>query len=87
MRLGPAGRIGGVPDAHLRGFPDASGAGRGDARVMNLIATTTFSLPAMALIAGFLMVVAGVGKKRLRWRTVECPVCHHPRGSCTCRWL
>jgi hypothetical protein len=41
----------------------------------------------MALIAGFLMVVAGVGKKRLRWRTVECPVCHHPRGSCTCRWL
>jgi hypothetical protein len=54
---------------------------------MNLVATTTFSLPAGALLASFLMVFAGVGKKRLRWRTVECPVCHHPRGSCTCRWL
>lgn len=39
------------------------------------------------VVASVLMIVAGVGKKRLQWRTVECPVCHHPRGSCTCRWL
>jgi hypothetical protein len=40
-----------------------------------------------ALVASFLMVVAGVRKKRLRWRTVECPTCHHPLDSCSCRWL
>jgi hypothetical protein len=41
----------------------------------------------VALIATVLMVFAGVTQKRFRWRTVECPVCHHPRSSCTCRWL
>ncbi|MGZ4392772.1 MAG: hypothetical protein ACXVRK_11740 [Gaiellaceae bacterium] len=43
--------------------------------------------PVTTVSVGFLMVVAGVAMKRLRWRTVECPVCHQPRGSCTCRWL
>jgi len=50
-------------------------------------AASSFSAPAAALIASCLMIVAGVATKRLRWRMVECPVCHHPRGSCTCRWL
>ena len=45
------------------------------------------ALAATGLVAGFLMIVAGIGKRRLDWRTVECPVCHHQRGSCTCRWL
>jgi len=45
------------------------------------------ALQVAALLAGILMTVAGVHKKRLRWRSVECPVCHHPYRSCTCRWL
>jgi hypothetical protein len=51
---------------------------------MSLLAVTP--LPALLLVA-FLMVTAGVGKRRLFWRTAKCPTCHHPRGSCTCRWL
>lgn len=48
---------------------------------------TSFSLaPVAAVIASFLMVLAGVGQKRLRWRTVQCRVCDRPRDSCTCRW-
>jgi len=50
-------------------------------------ATSSISAPVAIVVASFLMIVAGVGKKRLQWRTIECPVCHHPRGSCTCRWL
>jgi len=34
-----------------------------------------------------LMVLAAVDRKQLRWRTVHCPVCGHPRSSCTCKWL
>jgi hypothetical protein len=40
-----------------------------------------------ALVAAFLMVAAGVGKKRLLWRSARCPVCRHTSESCTCRWL
>jgi hypothetical protein len=39
-----------------------------------------------ALVAGILMVLTGVSQKRLSWRSAECPTCHHPRSSCSCRW-
>jgi hypothetical protein len=55
---------------------------------MSLVAATSpLVAPAAIVVASFLMIVAGVGKKQLHWRTVECPVCHQVRGSCTCRWL
>jgi hypothetical protein len=43
--------------------------------------------PTAVLAASVLMVLAGMAKKRFRWRDAQCPVCHHPRGACTCRWL
>jgi hypothetical protein len=43
--------------------------------------------PTAVLVASVLMVLAAVSKRKLRWRAAECPVCHHPRGACTCRWL
>ncbi|HUK97139.1 MAG TPA: hypothetical protein VLV46_05740 [Gaiellaceae bacterium] len=39
-----------------------------------------------ALVAGLLMVVTGAARKRLLWRSAECPTCHRPRRSCSCRW-
>lgn len=39
------------------------------------------------LVAGVLMVLAGMSKRRFAWRSAACPVCHHPRTACTCRWL
>ncbi|MFZ1881730.1 MAG: hypothetical protein WAU41_16420 [Gaiellaceae bacterium] len=52
-----------------------------------LLASSSISTSAAVIVASFLMIAAGMSKKRLGWRSVECPVCHHPRGSCTCRWL
>jgi hypothetical protein len=52
-----------------------------------LTANSSISASAAVVVASFLMIVAGVNKKRLGWRSVECHVCHHPRGSCICRWL
>jgi hypothetical protein len=52
-----------------------------------LVASSSISASAAVVAAGFLMIGAGVSKKQLRWRDVECRVCHQPRGSCTCRWL
>jgi hypothetical protein len=49
------------------------------------LATTTFS-PA-GVVAALLMILAGIHNRRLRWRRAECPVCHHSRAECTCRWL
>ena len=57
------------------------------ADVMMPLPTSPVIASIATVIASFLMVLAGVRKKQFRWRTVECPVCHHPRGSCTCRWL
>lgn len=45
------------------------------------------SMVTVYLLAALLMVAAGLSKKRLSWRTTTCPVCHHARTSCTCRWL
>lgn len=45
---------------------------------------------ALAVLVGavvYLMVFAGMGKKQLTFRVKTCPVCHHPRTQCTCRWL
>lgn len=63
-----------------------TGRARDDGRMI-VLATTSASLSAACVAATVVMVAAGVGKKRLRWRTTTCPVCHHERGSCTCRWL
>jgi len=62
-------------------------AGREDDRMMLIAAGSSISAFAAVVLAGFLMVVASVSKKRLGWRDVDCQVCHHPRASCTCRWL
>jgi hypothetical protein len=45
------------------------------------------TLQISAIVAGCLMLVAAVGKKRLAWRTPRCRVCGNPKGACTCRWL
>jgi len=55
--------------------------------MMLIAAGSSISAFAAVVLAGFLMVVASVSKKRLGWRDVDCQVCHHPRASCTCRWL
>jgi len=52
-----------------------------------IAAGSSISTFAAVVLAGVLMVVASVRRKRLRWRDVECRVCHHPRALCTCRWL
>jgi hypothetical protein len=58
-----------------------------DADVVNAVSTNPALLVDVgALVAGILMVVAGVTQKRLKWRSAECPTCHHPRSSCSCRW-
>ena len=43
--------------------------------------------PTAVLVASVLMVLAGMAKRKFQWRMTECPVCHHPKGRCTCRWL
>lgn len=53
---------------------------------MILLAASGISLLVAAAVASLLMIVAGIGEKRLRWQTAKCPVCHHPRTACTCRW-
>jgi hypothetical protein len=42
---------------------------------------------AAALIAGYLMTVAGLHKRQLRWRHPprRCPACRHEQRDCTCR--
>ena len=74
----------GKPATNLRVSPDARRAGERDDDSMLFTASST---PVASLIAGLLMVYAGLGKKRLGWRRAECPVCHHPLKSCTCRSL
>jgi hypothetical protein len=54
---------------------------------MILVVNSSISTSAALVVASFLMIVVGVSKKRLGWRSVECRVCHRPRGCCTCRWL
>jgi hypothetical protein len=53
---------------------------------MILLAAYSVSLLVAAVVASLLMVAAGIGEKRLRWQAVKCPVCHHRRDECTCRW-
>jgi hypothetical protein len=45
------------------------------------------SAVAAALIAGYLMTVAGLQKQALRWRRPprRCPACHHEHRDCICR--
>ena len=45
------------------------------------------SAVAAALIAGYLMTVAGVEKRMLRWRRrpKRCPACRHEQRDCVCR--
>jgi hypothetical protein len=45
------------------------------------------SVAVAALVAGYLMTVAGVGKGLLRWRQPprRCPVCRHEQRDCICR--
>jgi hypothetical protein len=45
------------------------------------------TLQISAIVAGCLMLVAGVAKKRLAWRAPRCRVCGNPKDACTCRWL
>jgi hypothetical protein len=71
----------------IRFQPEARRATAGQADAMILLPTDPASVTTVTVIASALMVLSGMGKKRLRWRSAECPVCHHRQGSCTCRWL
>jgi hypothetical protein len=53
---------------------------------MNLYPADPLAIAVLVAVAAYLMTCAGVGKKTLRFRTTTCPVCHHPRRLCTCRW-
>jgi len=76
------------PAAALRAAPEAAGpVCEEDDRMIPIAAGSSISTFAAVVLAGVLMVVASVSRKRLRWRDVECQVCHHPRALCTCRWL
>ena len=58
-----------------------------DAVVVNvLLANPAILFEVGALVAGILMVLTGMSQRRLNWRSAECPTCHHPRSSCSCRW-
>ena len=48
---------------------------------------TIASTPLAFVVASYLMVATGTARKRLRWKSELCPVCHRERRSCTCRWL
>jgi len=55
---------------------------------MIVFPTDPLTATSATAIASVLMVLSGVGKRRLRWRAGRvCPVCHHRQGACTCRWL
>jgi hypothetical protein len=41
----------------------------------------------LAVASMFLMVLAGLGKRRFSWRERRCVSCGRPLGACTCRWL
>jgi hypothetical protein len=53
---------------------------------MNLYPADPLAVAVLVAVAAYLMTCAGVGKKTLRLRSTTCPVCHHPRRLCTCRW-
>lgn len=40
----------------------------------------------VAIIAAYLMISAGVAKRRLVWRAKRCPSCGRPYPNCTCYW-
>jgi hypothetical protein len=44
------------------------------------------ALLCVAVIAAYLMVSAGIAKRRLVWRDRRCPSCGRPYESCTCYW-
>jgi hypothetical protein len=54
---------------------------------MTALPTDPVAIAALVAAAGYMMISAGLGKKKLKLRVATCPVCHHPRTLCTCRWL
>ena len=44
-------------------------------------------LTLLVLLASYLMLNAGMAKRRLVRRDPWCPVCGHTRSHCTCHWL
>ena len=54
---------------------------------MSFHAANPLAAAAIAVMSGYLMVSAGIAKKRLTVRGKACPTCHNPRTRCTCRWL
>jgi len=54
--------------------------------VPSITSSPVTQLAALAL-ASLLMVLAGNARKRLVVKWSRCPVCHHERRRCTCRWL
>ncbi|HKU58198.1 MAG TPA: hypothetical protein VJP39_01225 [Gaiellaceae bacterium] len=44
-------------------------------------------LTLLVLLASYLMLNAGMAKRRMAWRDPHCPVCGHARSRCTCHWL
>jgi hypothetical protein len=65
---------------------DDTGAGWRENLTVNLYPADPIAVAVLVAVAAYLMTCAGVGKKTLSLRNTSCPVCHHPRVFCTCRW-
>jgi hypothetical protein len=56
--------------------------------VSTVTAITLSPLVSLGVVvaAAYLMIHAGMAKRRLVWRDRRCPVCGRPRSSCICYW-
>jgi len=54
---------------------------------MTSLSSNPLIFVALAGLAAYLMTSLGLELKKLAHRVTYCPVCHHPRAHCTCRWL
>ncbi|HVU79146.1 MAG TPA: hypothetical protein VHC67_16335 [Gaiellaceae bacterium] len=54
---------------------------------MNSVLSNPAGAAILVAAACYLMVAAGLAKRRLAHRDRLCEVCHRPVSRCTCRWL
>ncbi|HZQ80924.1 MAG TPA: hypothetical protein VFB25_02985 [Gaiellaceae bacterium] len=52
---------------------------------MSFLTTDPVSATMLAAVAGYLMIAAGLGKKRLVLRVERCRACGRTKTHCTCR--
>jgi len=54
---------------------------------MTSLSSNPLVFVALAGLTAYLMTSSGLQLKKLVRRVTHCPVCHHARPNCTCRWL